>query len=177
MLQRIQARERLLGHRADLVPLEEPGEKPTSQPGQVRPWGAGRHAGAVGHLQALQLLQGGERPVHVFDGPGDLVLLEVPSDRNREHTVVKIKQPGVSKTSRGFTLRVKRSVLMMFQAAPTSAASFWSLCGAFSVALKMCFMGNMAAEHGLQLGQKYSPPPHTRNISIKVVCTPRSFSF
>lgn len=28
VLQRVQARERLLGHRADLVPLQEPGKKP-----------------------------------------------------------------------------------------------------------------------------------------------------
>lgn len=30
------------------------------------------------NLQLLQLLQSREWPVHVFDGPGDLVLLEVP---------------------------------------------------------------------------------------------------
>lgn len=89
VLQRVQARERLLGHRADLIPLQEPGKKPTGQPDQVQPWWAGRHAAAVGNLQPLQLLQGRERPIHVLDGPGDLVLLEVPFDRNKETTLLK----------------------------------------------------------------------------------------
>lgn len=81
VLQRVQARERLLGHGADLVPLQEPGgkKKNTKQARSVSDLAGetSRHR-RRGNLQLLQLLQRGERPVHVFDGPGDLVPLEVP---------------------------------------------------------------------------------------------------
>lgn len=78
-----------------------------------------------GNLQLLQLLQSRERPVHVFDGPGDLVLLEVPLEtetKTRPHCKKKNFFKGaprpannrscdVNKTLCGFTFRVKRASL------------------------------------------------------------------
>lgn len=146
VLQRVQAREGLLGHRADLVPLQEPGRKenPTGQPDQVQPGWAGGHAAAVGNSQPLQLLQGGERPVHVFDGPGDLVLLEVPVDRHRDTTLLKrSRRHDVNKTLCGFTFRVKCSGY---------SKQLWDqrgvLCGAvaaFLCRLKNVFYGDYTA--------------------------------
>lgn len=119
-------------------------EKPTGQPDQVQPGWAGGHAAAVGNSQPLQLLQGGERPVHVFDGPGDLVLLEVPVDRHRDTTLLKrSRRHDVNKTLCGFTFRVKCSGY---------SKQLWDqrgvLCGAvaaFLCRLKNVFYGDYTA--------------------------------
>lgn len=98
VVQGVQAGEGLFGDGSDLVPLKvSKGEREEKKKGKpiklgnqlfeiccatFRGW---KHSGTLfQNLQLLQFVQRRERPVHVFNGPGDFILLEIPSRGNKD---------------------------------------------------------------------------------------------
>lgn len=112
VLQGVQARERLLGHRADLVPLQKSGKttkKKKKNQFQSSPLlgclilsvshkvtrSSSRHVTPIMNSQFFELVQRGEGPIHVLNGPGDFILLEIPffPRRNKDRPRCKKSTP------------------------------------------------------------------------------------
>lgn len=105
VLQRVQARERLLGHRTDLVPLQESGKTTkvcsiSNLVGcisfmfhKVTQFRGKHHVTLIMNSQFFQLVQSRERPIHVFNGPGDFIILEIPFRRNKDRPHCKKSTP------------------------------------------------------------------------------------
>lgn len=90
--------------------------------------------------QVFQLVQSRKRPIHVFYGPGDFIILEIPfvKETKTDHTV-KNPHPenncacDVNKTLCGFTFRVKGKMFkIIFKAAPfLTGSSFLAFAAVF----------------------------------------------
>lgn len=116
VLQRVQAREGLLGHRADLVPLQEPGEKPQHNLIRFSPGGRGVTPRRSGTYSLFSFSRAEKGPfMSSMVQEISFFWRSLQTETKRPHGW-KDPRPANNcgpdvKTLCGFTFRVKRSVL------------------------------------------------------------------